>query len=97
MPNSPSAIKRLRQSKKRRARNRVAKKVIKTFSKRAMEQAASGNFEQAETDYRFACSKLDKACVRRVLHPNTAARRKSRMALEFAEAVAKGKAKANPA
>lgn len=91
MPNSPSAIKRLKQNAKRRMRNRIAKKVIKTYSKRAMAAATAGEFEKAEADFRTAVAKIDKAGVRRVLHPNTAARRKSRLTREYQAAVARAK------
>ena len=47
MPNSPSAAKRMRQSAKRRKRNRVTKKVIKTLSKRTMTALAAKDFNQA--------------------------------------------------
>lgn len=94
MPNTPSAKKRLKQSIKRRMRNRIAKKVIKTYTKRTMASLAAGNFEQAEKDFRSTVSRIDKAGVRRVLHPNTAARRKSRVTREYLAAVAKAKGSA---
>ena len=94
MPNSPSAIKRLKQSKKRRMRNRIAKKVIKTFSKKVTTTLEEKNFEQAEIDFRAAVAKIDKAGVRRVLHPNTAARRKSKLARAINAAKAKAAATA---
>jgi small subunit ribosomal protein S20 len=74
MPNTPSAIKRLKQSAKRRLRNRIAKKLIKTYSKRTLAAVVAKEFEQAEADFRLTTAKLDKAGARRVLHPNTAAR-----------------------
>ena len=77
MPNSPSAGKRLRQSTKRRMHNRITKKVVKTSMKKTLEDVADKN--------------LDKAGARRVLHPNTAARRKSKLAREYAAAVAKAR------
>ena len=83
MPNTESAKKRLRQNEKQRMRNRIAKKVIKTYTKRTLKAASEGNFEAAEADFRFTVAKIDKAGVRRVLHPNTAARRKSRLAREY--------------
>ncbi len=92
MPNSPSAIKRLKQSVKRRMHNRIAKKVIKTYMKRTLAAAAAKEFDKAEADFRFTVAKIDKAGVRRVLHPNTAARRKSKLARDFIAAVAKAKA-----
>jgi small subunit ribosomal protein S20 len=94
MPNTPSAIKRLKQSVKRRLHNRIAKKIIKTYSKRAIAAAAAKEFEKADADFRTAVGKIDKAGVRRVLHPNTAARRKSKLARDYQKALAKAKAKA---
>ena len=93
MPNTPSAIKRLKQSQ-HRLNNRIAKKVIKTLTKRTMASIAAKEFEKAETDVRSAIAKIDKAGARRVLHPNTAAHRKSRLAREYKAAVAKAKATA---
>ena len=92
MPNSPSAAKRLRQSNKRRMHNRITKKVIKTSMKKAIvvgrgERTSS----KAEVDFRAAMAKIDKAGARRVLHPNTAARRKSKLARTYAAALAKAK------
>ena len=91
MPNSPSAGKRLRQSVKRRKHNRITKKVIKTSMKKTLESVSEHNLEKAETDFRAAVAKIDKAGSRRVLHPNTAARRKSKLARAFAAAQAKAK------
>lgn len=95
MPHTPSAKKRLKQSEKRRMRNRIAKKIIKTYSKRAVAAAGAGQFDQAEADFRFAVAKLDKAGIRRILHPNTADRRKSRLTREYQAALAKAKAASN--
>jgi len=89
MPNSPSAGKRLRQSIKRRKHNRITKKVIKTSMKKTLQSVSEHNLEKAETDFRAAVAKIDKAGSRRVLHPNTAARRKSKLARAFAAAKAK--------
>ncbi len=69
MPNSPSAIKRLKQSKKRRLHNRVAKKLIKTYGKKAMAAVTEGDLTLAEKEYRSTVAKIDKAGARRVLHP----------------------------
>lgn len=92
MPNTPSAIKRLKQSTKRRLHNRITKKVIRTFTKRTLAAVAAKEFEKAEADFRTTVGKIDKAGVRRVLHPNTAARRKSKLARDYQTAVAKAKA-----
>lgn len=89
MPNSTSAAKRMRQSVKRRKLNRVTKKVIKTLTKRTLASLASKEFDKAATDIKEASSKIDKAGARRVLHPNTAARRKSKLARAYKAALAK--------
>jgi small subunit ribosomal protein S20 len=91
MPNSPSAAKRMRQNAKRRMRNRISKKAIKTLSKKTMTALAAKDFDQALTDMKAAASKIDKAGARRVLHPNTAARRKSKLARAYFAALTKSK------
>lgn len=91
MPSSPSAKKRVRQNVKRRHRNRVTKKVIKTASKRVVTSLAANDLDKAATDIKAAASKIDKAGARRVLHPNTAARRKSKLARAYNAALAKSK------
>ncbi len=94
MPSSPSAIKSLRQNKKRRLHNRITKKVIKTMTKRTMASLGAKDFEKAEADFRLTVAKIDKAGARRVLHPNTAARRKSRFTREYTAARSKAQASA---
>ena len=91
MPNTPSAIKSLKKNLTRRMHNRITKKIIKTMTKRTLANALAGEREKAEADFRTTTAKLDKAGVRRVLHPNTAARRKSRLAREYRAALAKAK------
>ncbi len=95
MPNTPSAIKRLKQNAKRRMHNRITKKIIKTFTKRTLAAAAAKEFEKAEADFRTTTAKIDKAGVRRVLHPNTAARRKSKLARDYQAAVTKARPQAS--
>ncbi len=97
MPSTKSASKRLRQSEKRRLRNRIAKKIIRTYSKRALKAVEEGNLEQAGADFRFAVSRIDKAGARRVLHPNTADRRKSKLTRDYEAAMAKAQGTAGNA
>ncbi len=70
-------------------KNRVTKKVIKTLTKRTLASLAAKEFDKAATDIKAAASKIDKAGARRVLHPNTAARRKSKLARAQYAAIAK--------
>ncbi len=80
MPHTRSAKKRLRQSEKRRLRNRAALREIKLELKKVQAAAQAGNLEQLQAECRLAVKKLDKAAQRRVVHPNLAARKKSQLA-----------------
>ena len=80
MPHTKSAKRRLRQSLERRAKNRAAKSAIKTQVRKVRQAAAAGDFAKAEAELRLAAKKLDRAGVKRVIHPNAAARTKSRLA-----------------
>jgi small subunit ribosomal protein S20 len=91
MPNTPSAIKRLKQNVKRRMHNRITKKIIKTYTKRTLAAVADKELEKAEADFRTTVAKIDKAGARRVLHPNTAARRKSKLTRDYTAALAKAR------
>ena len=91
MPNTPSAIKSHKQDTKRRLHNRITKKLIRTYTKRMLVNLAAKEFEKAEADLRLTTAKIDKAGARRVLHPNTAARRKSKLARDYTSALVKAK------
>jgi small subunit ribosomal protein S20 len=71
MPHTKSAKKSLRKDEKRRLRNRAAKKAIRVQIK---------SFLGAVGGDKAAIRKLDKAAAKRVIHPNTAARKKSQLA-----------------
>ncbi len=76
MDRHNSTIKRHRQSLKRYERNRAAKSRMKTYI-RKVEEATTR--ESAETALRDAISSIDKTAGSRVIHPNKAARVKSRL------------------
>ena len=81
MPHKNSAWKRLRQNRKRRLHNRAVKKAVKTQIKRVLEAAdANEPIDQLKKEFNLAAKKLDKAAVKRVVHPNLAARKKSQLA-----------------
>src|SRR5947209_14500111 len=83
MPNNPSAAKRMRQEQKRRLHNRSIKSLVKTEITKARQaidaDAGDGDAEEA---VRAAVSALDRAAKKGVIHPNNAARRKSRLRSE---------------
>ena len=76
---NPSAMKRHRQSLKRRLRNKAKKSAIKTLTKKAVALAAEGKREEALKIMTDAQSLIDKAAKGSTLHKNAAARRKSRL------------------
>ena len=78
MANIKSQIKRNRQNEVRAARNKAAKSELKTRIKAVSTGAGTG--EEAQELYRTAQQKIDMAVSKGLLHPNTAARRKSRLA-----------------
>ena len=86
MPNTRSGSKRLRQNKVRQARNKAQKSAMKTQVKTVLAAVSAGDFEKADTEYRLAAKKLDRAGAKGVVHRNTAARQKSRLAAAIRKA-----------
>ena len=79
MPTTKSALKRLRQSQEKRAKNRSVKRSIRTQYRKVVESLEAGNVDQAEKEFQEASKQLDRAGTRHVIHPNAAARTKSRL------------------
>ena len=79
MANTKSAIKRIRTSEKRRQRNRTVRTRVRSTLKTA-RTAVTTPGEDARTAVLQAIRTLDKAVTKGVIHPNTAARKKSALA-----------------
>ena len=79
MPNSKSAKKRLRQDTVRRLRNRMVKSAMRTQLRKVRDAVTAGDIEKAQDEYRDAARRLDRAGARNIIHPNKAARTKSRL------------------
>lgn len=79
MANTRSAIKRIRQNEKRREHNRTFRTRARTFVKKARTAQLGSDVTAALEATRQAIRDLDKAASRGVIHPNNAARRKSRL------------------
>ena len=77
MPTIKSAKKRLRQSEKRRARNKSVRSRIRSRTRQLLENTSR---EEAEAQLEELYSLLDRAAGKGVMHANTAARRKARLA-----------------
>ena len=76
---TPSALKRVRQSLRRRAVNRRTRSETKTLVQRASEIALGRAEGPGPEAVAAAISALDKAAEKGIIHPNNAARRKSRL------------------
>jgi small subunit ribosomal protein S20 len=91
MPHSISAKKRLRQNEARRAKNRAAKRTLRTLVRKVREAADAGNFEQSQAAFAEAVVRLDRAASHRTIHRNAAARLKSRLSARLKALKSKGK------
>lgn len=79
MPNTNSSKKRLRQNAVRRMRNRSVRSNLRSHIRGVRAAVAEGKIEEAETRFRLTAKKLDQAGAHNLIHPNTAARTKSRL------------------
>jgi small subunit ribosomal protein S20 len=79
MPHTPSAAKRLRKSEKRRKQNRTAAKKVKTQRKAADVAIKAGDVAKTATEFKTTQTILDRAAGKGYIHPNKAARLKSRL------------------
>lgn len=79
MPNIKSAIKRVRVTKHKSLTNSIRKSVLKTSIRKCKEAIASKDANASEA-LKNAIKIIDKSAAKNVLHKNTAARRKSRLA-----------------
>ncbi len=79
MANHKSALKRHRQSLKRRARNRISKTRIKNTIKVVRTAIEEKDVAKALEALKDATSILDKAARKKVIHASQAKRRISRL------------------
>ncbi len=79
MANHKSALKRDRQSKVRRLRNRMTKSTMKTAVRRVEEALVAGSEEQAREALQLAVPVIQKTAKRGAIHQNTASRKISRL------------------
>ncbi len=80
MANIKSAQKNIRKSATNAKRNRSVKSRIKSTAKTAKQAIASGDAEAIKAVAPLCASVFDKATKSGVIHPNKAARMKSRLA-----------------
>ena len=85
MAHHLSAKKRIRQTAKRTLRNRALRSATRTAIKKFRFLLEQGNPENLKTAYPRVQKIIDKAVTKGILHRKTAARYKSRLALEMAK------------
>ena len=85
MANIKSQEKRNRQNERRRIANKSIRSEMKTRIKTAMAAAEAGD-PDAHLKLRLAQKRIDSACSKGVVHPNKAARLKSRLYREASSA-----------
>lgn len=90
MANNKSAKKRILIAKRNRLQNRFYKTSVRTLTKLFLQnveiyQAAPTpeNKEKVQNILNKIYSLIDKACKKNIFHKNTAARKKSKLALRF--------------
>ena len=76
----PAALKRWRQSEKRRLKNKATKAEIKSYRKRVLAAVESRKKDEATAELKKVISLYDKAARKGIVKPNNAARSKSRLA-----------------
>ena len=76
MPRIESAKKRMRQARARAAQNRTQRSRLRNALKKVRTSAGA----EVESAYAEAVRLLDRAGRKKLIHPNAAARQKSRLA-----------------
>ena len=80
MANSKSAEKRARQDTERRARNVAQRSKVRTSIKKVVSTIKAGDKDQAAVALKDATPVIDSMARKGIIHPNKAARHKSRLA-----------------
>ena len=88
MPGSKSAQKQVRVTGRKRLKNKSITSLCKTNVTKAEKLIFSGELKAAQEAVTVAITSLDKAAEKGIIHPNNAARRKSRLMKKLNEAQA---------
>ncbi|NLP14553.1 MAG: 30S ribosomal protein S20 [Clostridium sp.] len=79
MPNIKNAVKRVRTTKTKTLINSARKSLLKSTIKKCNE-AVANNDANAANALKEAMKLIDKSAAKKIIHRNTAARRKSKLA-----------------
>ncbi|MEE9325101.1 MAG: 30S ribosomal protein S20 [Dehalococcoidia bacterium] len=83
MPKLDSAQKAAKVSLKKRMRNRATHSALKTYLTKTQAILKSSDISAAQTSVLEAVKALDKAASKGLIHPNKAARHKSRLMVKL--------------
>ncbi|MBL8746005.1 MAG: 30S ribosomal protein S20 [Phycisphaerae bacterium] len=83
MAHSLSAQKRVRQNQKRAARNRWRERTLRNALKELSDKLLHTAYADCVEPFKKACRLLDVTAQNGVIHKNTAARKKSRLAAQM--------------
>jgi small subunit ribosomal protein S20 len=96
MPRSKSSLKQVRVIERKRIRNKSTRSLCKTNITKSDRLVLSANLDSARAATETAISSLDKAAEKGVIHPNNAARRKSRLLKRLNQIVASSSTEIEP-
>ncbi len=85
MPRRRTSLKRNRADKKRHLKNLRIKTDLKKAVKKFQALLSAKNIAEAKNILKQIYAKFDKAAKKKVIHPNTANRKKSRLMLRLAK------------
>jgi small subunit ribosomal protein S20 len=83
LANNKSSEKRIHVNEKKRLRNKPLRTTARTAVKKAETVVAAGDAETSLEAVKAAISNLDRVASKGVIHPNNAARRKSRLMAKY--------------
>lgn len=83
MANNKSSKKRILVAEQKRQRNRPFRTAARTYVKKAELAIQAGQVDEAASAVGDAISMLDRVASKGVIHPNNAARRKSRLMIKY--------------
>ena len=87
MTNKVSAQKSAKVAERNAQRNRPVRSSVKTAVTKARKLILQNDLDAAQVAVKDAAQALDKAAQKGVLHPNNAARRKSRLMKQLNQAL----------
>lgn len=80
MPIKHSALRQIRKDRGRRQRNQAVRAELKTLTRRFLGLLRNRQLDEAKATIRLINKRFDRAAAKGVIHRNTAARYKSRLA-----------------